>query len=90
MFLVINFTCVRFQDDVLYNQDPQPIDFYDYANMLNQDGAPYGSLQDNLYEAYQEAIEEGKKCKTKRVAQALLLTFDFIGIRYKGASPTIM
>ena len=34
--------------------------------MLNQEGVPYGSLQDNLYEAYQEAIEEGKNTKEKK------------------------
>ncbi|XP_072174370.1 uncharacterized protein [Diadema setosum] len=58
-------------EELLFDPEPQPIDYYDYGNMLNQEDAAYGSSQVNLYEAYQEALEEESSQALAQIAEIL-------------------
>ncbi|XP_793795.4 uncharacterized protein LOC589044 [Strongylocentrotus purpuratus] len=58
-------------DGLLYNQMAQPAEYYDYANMINQDEVPYGSSQVNLYDAYQDAIEQESTQALSEIAEIL-------------------
>ncbi|XP_054749989.2 probable serine/threonine-protein kinase kinX [Lytechinus pictus] len=58
-------------DGLLYNQMAQPAEYYDYANMINQDEVPYGSSQMNLYDAYQDTIEQESSQALAEIAEIL-------------------
>ncbi|XP_071492999.1 uncharacterized protein [Diadema antillarum] len=58
-------------EELLFDPEPQPIEYYDYGNLLNPEDAAYGSSQVNLYEAYQEALEEESSQALAQIAEIL-------------------